>query len=53
MANTLWVNADHGREFHIFADHMTKLHFTSIHLIRTFMQIHCMVEAIETEIMDF
>ena len=25
MANTVWVNADHGRDFHPLADHMTKL----------------------------
>ena len=25
MVNTLWVNADHGRERHPLADHMTKL----------------------------
>ena len=28
MVNTVWVNADHGRDFHPFTDHMTKLqHF--------------------------
>ena len=25
MLNTVWVNADHGRDFHPLADHMTKL----------------------------
>ena len=25
MVNTVWVNADHGRNFHPLADHMTKL----------------------------
>ena len=25
MVNTLWVNADHGPDFHPLADHMTKL----------------------------
>ena len=25
MVNTVWVNADHGRDFHPLADHMTKL----------------------------
>ena len=25
MVNTVWVNADHGRDFHPSADHMTKL----------------------------
>ena len=29
MVKTVWVNADHGRDFHPLADHMTKLlHFT-------------------------
>ena len=29
MVNTMWVNADSGRDFHPLADHMTKLqHFT-------------------------
>ena len=29
MVNTVWVNADHGRDFHPLADRMTKLrHFT-------------------------
>ena len=26
MVNSVWVNADHGRDFHPLADHMTKLH---------------------------
>ena len=26
MVNTVWVNADHGRDAHPLADHMTKLH---------------------------
>ena len=26
MVNTVRVNADHGRDFHPLADHMTKLH---------------------------
>ena len=25
MVNAVWVNADHGRDFHPLADHMTKL----------------------------
>ena len=25
MVNTVWVNADHWRDFHPLADHMTKL----------------------------
>ena len=25
MANTVWVNADHGRDLHPLADYMTKL----------------------------
>ena len=25
MVNTVWVNADHERDFHPFADHMIKL----------------------------
>ena len=25
LVNTVWVNADHGRDFHPLADHMTKL----------------------------
>ena len=25
MVNTVWVNADHGRDFHYLADHMKKL----------------------------
>ena len=25
MANTVWANAVHGRDFHPLADHMTKL----------------------------
>ena len=25
MVNTAWVNANHGRDFHPLADHMTKL----------------------------
>ena len=25
MVNTVWVNADHGRDPHPLADHMTKL----------------------------
>ena len=25
MINTAWVNADHGRDFHALANHMTKL----------------------------
>ena len=25
MVNTVWVNADHERDFHPLADHMTKL----------------------------
>ena len=25
MESTVWVNADHGRDFHPLADHMTKL----------------------------
>ena len=25
MVNTVWVKADHGRDFHPVADHMTKL----------------------------
>ena len=25
MVNTVWVNADHGRDFHPLADHTTKL----------------------------
>ena len=30
MVNTVWVNADHERDFHSLADHMTKLrNFTS------------------------
>ena len=29
MANTVWVNADHRRDLHPLADHMSKLqHFT-------------------------
>ena len=26
MVNTVWVNADHGRDFHPLADRMTKFH---------------------------
>ena len=25
MVNTLWVNADHGRDLHPLVDHMSKL----------------------------
>ena len=25
MVNTVWVNADHGRDLHRLTDHMTKL----------------------------
>ena len=25
MVNTVWVNADHGRDFHPLTNHMTKL----------------------------
>ena len=25
MVSTVWVNTDHGRDFHPLADHMTKL----------------------------
>ena len=25
MVNKVWVNADHGRDLHLFADHITKL----------------------------
>ena len=25
MVNIVWVNADHGRDFHPLADHMTRL----------------------------
>ena len=25
MVNTVWVNAYHGRDFHLLDDHMTKL----------------------------
>ena len=25
MVNTVWVNADHERDLHLLADHMTKL----------------------------
>ena len=25
MVNTVWVNSNHGRNFHPLADHMTKL----------------------------
>ena len=25
MVNTVWINADHGRDLHLLADHMTKL----------------------------
>ena len=25
MVNNVWVNADHGRDLHPLADHMTKL----------------------------
>ena len=25
MVNTVWVNADHGRDLHPLADHLTKL----------------------------
>ena len=25
MVNTVWVNADHGRDFDPLSDHMTKL----------------------------
>ena len=25
MVNTMWVNADHGRDLHPLANHMTKL----------------------------
>ena len=25
MVNTVWVKADHGRDFHPLTDHMTKL----------------------------
>ena len=25
MVNTVWVNADHGHDFHPLADHITKL----------------------------
>ena len=29
MVNTVWVNADHGGNFHPLSDHVTKLqHFT-------------------------
>ena len=32
MVNTVWVNADHGRDFHPFADHTTAFRF-SLHLM--------------------
>ena len=25
MINTVWINADHRHDFHLLADHMTKL----------------------------
>ena len=25
MVNTVWLNADHGHNLHLFADHMTQL----------------------------
>ena len=31
MVNTVWVNADHGRDLHPLADHMTTLKFTKFH----------------------
>ena len=34
MVNTVWVNADYGRDFHPLADHMTKLrNFTKEEII--------------------
>ena len=46
MVNTVWVNADHGRDFHPLADHMIKLKkftkeenrgFSAFRLSRQFM----------------
>ena len=36
MVNTLWVNADHGCDFHPLNDHMTKLQNFSKGEIREF-----------------
>ena len=34
MTITVWVNADHGRDFHPLADHMTKIqHFTNCEIL--------------------
>ena len=40
MVNIVRVNANHGRDFHPFADHMTKLrNFTKVD-IRKFKHFH-------------
>ena len=36
MVSTLQINADHGRDFHYFADHMTKLQHLSKCEVREF-----------------
>ena len=39
MVNTVWINADHERDFHLLANHLTKLqNFTKeeIHDFSTF-----------------
>ena len=37
MLNTLWINANHGRDFHPLADHMTKLRHLTMGEIREFL----------------
>ena len=36
MVNTVWVNADHGRDLHPLADHMTKLNIFTKGKVREF-----------------
>ena len=40
MVNTVWVNADHGRDLHHLADHMTKLRNFIKGEIREFIYIY-------------
>ena len=48
MVNTVWVNADHGRDLHPLADHMTKLRKFTKEKNRDFsafrLSLHLMLE---------
>ena len=41
MVNTVWVNADHGRDFHPLANHTTKLRNVTKGEIREFSAFPC------------